>query len=150
MKYLLKVPGIFMKSAMKYPEANNEISIMRFHWTCKHYTHRPPGRCLVFIIKVVTTHQHALLLLYLKNPRLSESCVHVGCSIPSGLQTMIRCLLFFQPQAAKVKQGMSFSHCGPLACDHEYFWPLSDCKSTSHGFKWATAMLWILARRLQY
>jgi len=50
MKYLLKAPGIFMKSAMKYPEANNEISIMQFHWTSKHYT------CLVFIIKVVTTH----------------------------------------------------------------------------------------------
>jgi len=31
MKYLLKTPGIFMKSAMKYPEANNEISIMQFH-----------------------------------------------------------------------------------------------------------------------
>jgi len=27
MKYLLKVPGIHMKSAMKYPEAKNEISI---------------------------------------------------------------------------------------------------------------------------
>jgi len=55
MKCLLKAPAIFMKSAMKYPEANNEISIMQFHWTSKHYTHCPPGRCLVFIIKVVTT-----------------------------------------------------------------------------------------------
>jgi len=27
MKYLLKVPGIHMKSAMKYPGAKNEISI---------------------------------------------------------------------------------------------------------------------------
>jgi len=25
MKYLLKVPGIYMKSAMKYPGAKNEI-----------------------------------------------------------------------------------------------------------------------------
>jgi len=58
MKYLLKAPGIFMKSAMKYPEANNEISIMWFHWTSKHHTHCPPGRCLVSIIKVVTTHSY--------------------------------------------------------------------------------------------
>jgi len=27
MKYLLKVPGIYMKSTMKYPVAKNEISI---------------------------------------------------------------------------------------------------------------------------
>ena len=27
MKYLLKVPGIHMKNAMKYPGAKNEISI---------------------------------------------------------------------------------------------------------------------------
>jgi len=27
MKYLLKVPGIYIKSAMKYPGAKNEISI---------------------------------------------------------------------------------------------------------------------------
>jgi hypothetical protein len=27
MKYLLKIPGIHMKCAMKYPEAKNEISI---------------------------------------------------------------------------------------------------------------------------
>jgi len=27
MKYLLKVPGIYIKSAMKYPAAKNEISI---------------------------------------------------------------------------------------------------------------------------
>jgi len=27
MKYLLKVPGIHMKSAMKYPRNRNEISI---------------------------------------------------------------------------------------------------------------------------
>jgi len=27
MKYLLKVPGIYMKSAMKYSGAKNEISI---------------------------------------------------------------------------------------------------------------------------
>jgi len=27
MKYLLKAPGIYMKSAMKYPWAKNEISI---------------------------------------------------------------------------------------------------------------------------
>jgi len=27
MKYLLKAPGLYMKSAMKYPRAKNEISI---------------------------------------------------------------------------------------------------------------------------
>jgi len=27
MKYLFKVPGIYMKSTMKYPGAKNEISI---------------------------------------------------------------------------------------------------------------------------
>jgi len=27
MKYLLKAPGIYMKSTMKYPGARNEISI---------------------------------------------------------------------------------------------------------------------------
>jgi len=27
MKYLLKAPGIYMKSAMKYPGGKNEISI---------------------------------------------------------------------------------------------------------------------------
>ena len=27
MKYLLKLPGIYMKSTMKYPGAKNEISI---------------------------------------------------------------------------------------------------------------------------
>ena len=60
----MKAPGIFMKSAMKYPEANNEISIMWFHWTSKHYTHHPPGRCLVFIIKMVTTHHQQSLIFF--------------------------------------------------------------------------------------
>ena len=55
MKYLLKAPGIHMESTMKSPLCD--------FIEPKHYTHRPPGRCLVFITKVVTTHRGRLKML---------------------------------------------------------------------------------------